>query len=306
MRRTRTQDSAMEKILITGVSGFLGWNLAQTLRHHYHVYGTYLDHQIPIPAVELIAFDFTQLDKIEKLLEVLQPQAIVHAAAFSNPDLCETQHKEALTLNTLATKQIARAANRFGSKLIYVSTDLVFDGEKGHYTEADSPAPINYYGKTKYLGELEVTNHSSYYAILRFSVLYGRGTGVALNLFETLEQHAKRGLPMRLFTDQYRTPLFIGDAVRAVERFLCEKSLKGLFHLGGPDRMSRYEFGVRFRRVFDLTPDFTIKSTIADARLPATRPKDCSLVSDKMIKTTGMGLTPVEQGLLLLLRTEAH
>lgn len=293
----------MEKILITGASGFLGWNLAQALRSRFRIYGTYLDHSISIPSVETIAFDFTELGKIEKVLEVLQPVAIVHAAAFSDPDFCETHHKEALTLNTLATKEIARASNRIGSKLIYISTDMVFDGQRGHYTEADSPAPINYYAKTKYLGELEVTTHSSYYAIVRLSVLYGRGTGVVLNLFETLEQQARRGTAMKLFTDQYRTPLFVGDAVAVIERLLVEKPLKGLFHLGGPERVNRYQFGEAFCRSCRCSRGLLVKSSLAEAKLVARRPRDCSLLSEKIIAATAIRPTPLETGLMQLCRT---
>jgi dTDP-4-dehydrorhamnose reductase len=296
----------MEKILITGISGFLGWNLARALRSLYGIYGAYLDHQVFIPSVETLAFDFADLPKIEKFVNVLQPQAIVHTAALSRPDFCEAHRKETVTVNTLATKEIARVASRMGSKLIYISTDMVFDGEKGNYTEADTPAPINYYGKTKYLGELEVTNHSSYYAILRLSLLYGRGNGMRLNHFETLERSAKQSTRMSLFVDQYRTPLFIDDVVATVVRLLADKSLKGLFHLGGPEKMSRYQFGKVFQQLVRSPSDLLVEDSLANATFLAPRPKDCSLRSDKLVKATGIALTGVEAGLTRLLSNGAR
>ena len=217
----------METILITGVSGFLGWNLARQLKSQYRVYGTYLDHQLFLPAVETLAFDLSQLSEIPKLCEAIRPDVIIHTAAYSSPDYCEAHHKEALTLNTFATRELAKAASRLSCRLIYTSTDFVFDGEKGDYSEADDPAPINYYGKTKFLGELEIMNHSSHYVSLRLGTLYGRGNGVRLNFFEKCERDALAGSQLECIVDQYRTLLLVEDAVLAVSQFVTEKRLKG-------------------------------------------------------------------------------
>lgn len=104
----------MEKILITGISGFLGWNLARRLRSQYQIYGTCLDNLVSISGVEVFTFDLSDWAKIERLCQTINPMAIVHTAAHSNPDYCELHHKEALTLNTFATRELAKAANRFG------------------------------------------------------------------------------------------------------------------------------------------------------------------------------------------------
>ncbi len=295
----------MQTILITGASGFLGWNLARRLRFQYRVYGTYLDHQVFQDQVECIAFDLTNLDKIDKLCSTLRPSAIVHTAALSDPDYCEAHHKEALTLNTFATRELAKCTLRLGGKLIYLSTDLVFDGASSMYSEADPPSPLSYYAKTKYLGELEIMNNCSSYVTLRLSGLYGRGNGHKRNFFEQMEHAARRNSKMQLFVDQYRTPLFVEDAALAVERFIADRSLKGLFHLGGPERMSRFEFGQVFCRVFDFSPSLMVPVHLEDAKLAAPRPKDCSLKSDKARKLLKLSLTPAEEGLGQLLRSRA-
>ena len=287
----------MDNVLITGVSGLLGWNLAQRLRSLFRVYGTYLDHQVSIPSVEGLAFDLTDLFKIERLCNTIRPKVILHTAAYADPDFCETHHKEALTLNTFATRELAKASSHIGCKLIYISTDLVFNGDKESYSEADAPTPISYYGKTKYLGELEVMNNCSNYVTLRLSLLYGRGNGLNRNFFEKLEQKALQGDKVNLFVDQFRTPLFVNDAVTAVERFISDKGLKGLFHLGGPDRLSRFQFGELFCRIFNFPESMLTQSRLENANLPAPRPRDCGLRSNKACNLLKLSLTPVEEAL---------
>ncbi len=287
----------MDNVLITGVSGLLGWNLAQRLRPYFRVYGTYLDHQVSIPSVEGFAFDLTDLLKIEKLCTTIRPKVIIHTAAYGSPDFCETHHKQALTLNTFATRELAKVSSHIGCKLIYISTDLVFNGDKESYSEADTPAPLNYYGKTKHLGELEVMNNSSNYVTLRLSLLYGRGNGLNQNFFEKLEQKGLQGDKISLFVDQFHTPVFVNDAVTALERFVSEKSLKGLFHLGGPDRLSRFQFGELFCRIFNFPESILAESRLENANLPAPRPRNCGLISNKACNLLKLSLTSVEEAL---------
>jgi dTDP-4-dehydrorhamnose reductase len=290
----------MDKILITGVSGFLGWNLAMRLRSSFQVYGTYLDHQIQIPSVETFAFDYANLGQIERLCDAIEPKIIVHTAAISDPDYCELHHNAALAINTFATRELAKAASHRGARLIYTSTDLVFDGTRGNYTEADSPAPQSYYGKTKYLGELEISNICSNYVILRLSILYGRGNGFRHSFFEKLEQQALRGDRATLFVDQFRSPLYIEDAVEAITRLASSKDQKGLFHLGGPERMSWFEFGESFCTICDFPQTLLVPGEIGKAQLQAPCPRDCSLLGTKLQKAVDLQLTPVADALRIL------
>ena len=285
----------MEKILITGISGFLGWNLVQRLKDQYHVYGTCLDNPVSIPGVEAFTFDLSDWSKIERLCAAVNPSVIVHTAAYSNPDYCELHHKEALTLNTFASRELAKAANRLGSKLIYTSTDFVFNGRRGEYSEADDPAPINYYGKTKFLAELEIMNHCSHYVTLRIGTLYGRGNGIRPNFFETLEKQLLAGKKPTCIVDQYRTFLFVEDAVQAIKQLIAEKTLKGLFHLGGPERASRVQFAETLCATLRVSGDLIEKVRLADFPSAAARPPDCSLNSNKITKTLELNLRSISQ-----------
>ena len=287
----------MEKLLITGISGFLGWNLARSLCGQCSVYGTCLDNPVSLPGVEVFTFDLSDWSKIEKLCQAVKPAVIIHTAAFSNPDYCELHHKEALTLNTFATRELAKAANRLGSRLIYTSTDFVFDGKRGEYSEADNPAPINYYGKTKFLGELEIMNHCSQYATLRIGTLYGRGNGIRPNFFETMEGQLLAGKKPLCVVDQYRTFLFVEDAVRVISQLVVEKSLKGLFHLAGPERISRFQFGEALCAALGVPVDLIERTRLADSASAAARPPDCSLNSTKVQKALNFAPSPISDAL---------
>jgi len=287
----------MEKILITGISGFLGWNLAQRLKDQYLVYGTCLDNPVSIPGVETFTFDLSDWSKIERLCQAVNPAVIVHTAAYANPDYCELHHKEALTLNTFATRELAKAANRLGSKLIYTSTDFVFDGRRGEYSEADDPAPLNYYGKTKFLAELEIMNHCSHYDTLRIGTLYGRGNGIRPNFFETLEKQLLAGMSPSCVVDQYRTFLFVEDAVHVISKLIEEKKVKGLFHLGGPEKASRFQFAEKLCATLRVSGSLIEKTRLADSASPAARPPDCSLNSNKIQKALNLNLSSISQAL---------
>jgi dTDP-4-dehydrorhamnose reductase len=285
----------MEKILITGISGFLGWNLVRRLKDEYRIYGTSLDNPVSIPGVETFTFDLSDWSKIERLCQAVNPTVIVHTAAYSNPDYCELHHKEALTLNTFATRELAKSANRLGCRLIYTSTDFVFDGKRGDYSEADDPAPINYYGKTKFLGELEITNHCSHYVTLRIGTLYGRGNGIRANFFETMEKQLLAGKKPSCIVDQYRTFLFADDAVHAISQLIEEKTLKGLFHLGGPEKASRFQFAEKLCAVLGAPASLIDKVRLADSASAAARPPDCSLNSNKIKKALSLNLSSISQ-----------
>jgi len=287
----------MEKILITGISGFLGWNLACRLKDRYRIYGTCLDNLVSIPGVESFTVDLSDWSKIERLCQAVNPTVIVHTAAYSNPDYCELHHKEALTLNTFATRELAKSANRLGCRLIYTSTDFVFDGKRGDYSEADNPAPVNYYGKTKFLGELEITNHCSHYVTLRIGTLYGRGNGIRPTFFETLEQQLLAGKKPSCIVDQYRTFLFIEDVVQAISQLMGEKSLKGLFHLGGPEKASRFQFAEKLCAVVGVPVSLIEKARLAESASSASRPPDCSLDSSKIKKALDLNLSSISQAL---------
>ena len=143
-------------LLITGGSGFLGWNLARQAAKSYDVSFTYGRHPVAIPHCREYHLDLHDHHQIEDVIKDIAPDAIIHTAALANADVCEKRRTVAYDVNVAATERIAQCAEDLNCRLVYISTDLVFDGQRGNYAEQDRPNPLNYYAQSKLLGEKEI------------------------------------------------------------------------------------------------------------------------------------------------------
>jgi len=159
-----------KRLLVTGASGLLGSKIAKIAREDYEVIPLYGSKPLNSNALKL---DITEREQVFSLFKKVKLDTVIHTASETNVDKCEIQKDHALRVNVEGTRNVASACSKLGAKLIYISTDYVFDGEKGNYTEQDKPNPINYYGVTKLEGEKQVTQNCQKYFILRASVLYG-------------------------------------------------------------------------------------------------------------------------------------
>ncbi|MGD0977604.1 MAG: dTDP-4-dehydrorhamnose reductase [Candidatus Bathyarchaeia archaeon] len=271
------------KLLITGASGLLGTKLCQTaLRKNYEVYAAYSQHKPRCGTpVELNILD----PKAEQqALDKVKPEAVVHAAALTDVDKCELEKELAWTTNVEATTNLARLCKKRGAFLVYVSTDYVFNGEKGMYKETDKPAPINYYGLTKLKGE-EAVQTLDNYCIARGSVIYGStpATGKA-NFASWLLDKLRKKEEVKIITDQWNSPtLNISMAEMIIETI--EKRKTGTFHLAGATRLSRYEFAQHLAKTFDLDPKYITPAQSKHIKWVARRPKDSSLNVKKAEQT---------------------
>jgi len=265
------------RIMITGGSGFLGWNLCRELGKRHEVFGSYLQHPCVPDTCSAFKLDVTSREEIRSCIEQMKPDVIIHTAAITNPDHCEKDRGLAKKVNSDASRIIASLSHEHSVRLIYVSTDLVFNGEKGSYTEDDEPAPVNYYGDTKLQGEIAVRELLPDGVILRVSLMYGWGNGIhgcfTDWMLSTLEKKEK----LHLFTDQYRTPTFVNDSVIGFIKVAEDPQATGIFHLAGPERVSRFEFGRVFLNTFGFPDDLIqqVKQDEISALVP--RPKDSSL-----------------------------
>lgn len=287
-------------LCITGGSGFLGWNLARQAAELYDVAFTYGQHPITIPECQEYQLDLQDQQQIEAVLEDIAPDVIIHTAALANADLCETRRSVAHDVNVAATEHIAHCAENLGCRLIYISTDLVFDGEQGHYAEQDQPHPLNYYATSKLLGEHAVKSISSNYLIIRVALMYGKGNGVHGSFLDWMHHTLQAEKPLSLFTDQYRTPLFVHDAARALLEMIECPLKNDTFHLGGAQRMNRYEFGEIFARIFGYSSRLLQPVAMQDLPATAARGADCSLNSSKIQRELSFQLSDVTTGLTQL------
>lgn len=286
-----------QTILITGASGFLGWNLFHYLGNRFRVIGTYGSHR-PDPAVgEFCRLDIRRENEIRQVLDSLRPDAVIHTAAITSPAVCLENKQDAWETNVEGTAAIARASERLNCRLISMSTDRVFDGRKGDYTEEDQPNPLGFYGKTKVEAEKQIRELCPTAVILRLPLLYGPPSPYYQSFVSPMIESFRKHKPLGLFTDQFRTPLYVEDAAKAIETILSLTDITGLFHLGGPERISRADFGYEMARIFDFNPDdIRPIAMAAKPHLPPS-PSDASLNSEKLYRLLNFRPRGVKTGL---------
>ena len=292
----------MQRILVSGVSGFLGRYVALSLKDHHAVLGIYHRHGIALDACQLARLDITDVEAVRQTCRAFRPDVVVHTAALGDVDLCERHPEQAHRVNVQGTEAMAQGAAAVGAKLIYISTDQVYDGRHGHYTEAEAPHPLMVYGWTKLQGEYRAAAICRDAVVLRLALMYGWGTPTRLNFIDWLIQRLQAGQEVPLFVDQYRTPLYVGQASEVIGRLISMPAIGGMFNLGGAERINRYAFGLKLCEVFDL-PKALLKPIEMDSALGlAARPRDCSMNSSKLGSLLQIMPLSVAEGLRILRR----
>jgi dTDP-4-dehydrorhamnose reductase len=239
-------------ILITGASGFVGWNAVRhfTDRGHdvvatFHTFPHYL-HQVD--GCQPVPLDLADGAAIEQVVARFQPDVILHAAALARPQQSGNE-AELRAINVDATERLARAAARAGSALVYISTDLVYPAFAGLCDEETpvGPSGAGGYSASKLLGENRVRAAGGRWIILRATLMFGQGTPRSNSFSQFIDRNWERGNRAPLFSDQYRSLLYVGDLVRAMEQVaITTPTWNELFVCGGPERISRAEFGLRY------------------------------------------------------------
>jgi len=276
--------------IVTGSSGLLGNKIVKKAMQYFRVIP--LHNTKPLHAHSL-KLDITNASEVSSLFNKLKPYAVIHTASETNVDKCETEREHAWKVNVEGTRNIALACAKTNAKLVYISTDYVFDGEKGNYKEEDKPNPINYYGLTKLEGEKQVAQHCRNYAILRTSVLYGWHPWKQNFTTWTINQ-LKQNKEITVVEDHYNTPTLVDNlAEMALE--VVEKDLQGLLHASGTERISRYEFAKQIAKTFNLNPNLIRPIRMSQLTTwTAKRPKDSSLNTSKIqkqLKTKPLNIT---------------
>ncbi len=267
------------KLLITGASGLFGSKLAElALAQDYEVYSS--DIQNLAVYGNFVKLDVSAKEQVEQAFRAIKPDVVVHAATLTDVDKCESNKPLAWKVNVEGTKNVVDAAKGAGSFFIYISTDYVFSGAKGCYTETDKPDPINYYGLTKLKAE-EIVKTQVDYSIARPSVIYGSTPAAGkVNFALWLIEALSRGSNVRIVTDQWNTPTLNTNLAKMVLE-VAQRRFTGIYHLCGATRVSRFEFAEQIADAFNLNKRLIDKASSSQFSWSANRPTDSSLDTSK-------------------------
>jgi len=281
------------RILLTGASGFLGGVFCRCLAREHEITGLSQTRQVCQPGVRARQLDLTDARALEELLEAGRFDAVIHAAALSSPNQCQEQPELSRRVNVEATRVLADLCAEAGLPLVFTSTDLVFDGTGSLYAEDAPPSPVSLYGEHKVLAEEAVlSRHPAGGLVCRLPLMFGRSEPGAACFLDGFLACARRGETLRLFEDEYRSPADAADVARGLVLML-ERKARGILHLGGPERLSRLEFGQRLRDALEALgqgPSLRLEAARqADVPMAAPRPRDVSLASSRAI---ALGFAP--------------
>jgi dTDP-4-dehydrorhamnose reductase len=283
-------------ILITGGSGSLGWTLGGLLAPRCKVIASYCSNPAIPRGAEAVRVDLRDQGTISQVVDRSRPDIIIHLAAVTDPDACEQDPEVASRINFEATSEIADAARKCGCKLVFASTDLVFDGARGDYTEDDSPHPLSRYGMTKLRAEQAVSGTCKHGFTFRSSLIYGRRSPSRPNFLSRVLGRLAKGERIQLFTDQRRNPIFVDDLARAVIEAIGH-DVAGLYHLGGADVVTRYQFGKLVCQAFGYDEDLLVPIRMRDFTYAAERPLDSTLDITRFTEITGFVPTRLAEAL---------
>ncbi len=275
-------------VLLSGASGFLGSACVDLLKRFPEielsvVRASRVDCVLPLGSRELLLADPADYHALRRLVGTRPPTHIIHVAGVSSAAVCERDPQLAQRGNVAFTDSLVRLAAECGAHIVSTSTDLVFDGAtawQGGFTEDAQPAPASVYSRSKYAAEQITLNHTRG-CVVRCSLLYGHSLSASRGVLGWMEDALHAQEELILFEDEFRTPIHVADAARALLE-LSQRQQIGIWHCGGPDRLSRLEFGLTVAESLGYNPRVIRSATRADLPSLPARPEDVSLNSNRL------------------------
>lgn len=288
----------MRKTLIIGASGLIGGYLYKHISLESKAFGTFQNYRLD----NLIHLDITQKDAVKRTILDLKPNFVFLPAAFTNVDLCEEQKDKCWQINVKGVDNFTSALKDTNIKLIYFSTDYIFNGQNGPYNESSPPDPLSVYGKSKLEGENIIKDNLNNFLIIRTTCVYGwdvQQKNFASRLIKKLNNKEIVKVP----TDQVTTPTYAGNLTRIAYR-LVKEDKTGIYNVSSSSLISRFNFALLIAEVFGLDREFIRAVKTKDMGQKATRPLNGGLKTDKIKKELGIEI-PSAKDELLLMKTEA-
>ena len=292
------------KILITGSNGLLGQKLLHKLRR---------DSSISLIATSkgknrvsakdgytYVSLDVTDQAEVSRIILYQAPHVVINTAAMTNVDLCEDKRSECDSLNINAVKHLAESCKKIDAHLIHISTDFIFDGENGPYSEDDEPNPLSYYGLSKLKSEQLIQAHSVNWTIIRTIIVFGVGENLSKgNIVLWAKDALAKGDPLNIIDDQFRAPTFAED-LADICILAAKKKALGIFNASGKDIMSIYELVERVAKYYGLSTDNLNKISTATLNQKAVRPPKTGFILDKSINELGYNPHSFEECLAIM------
>ncbi len=285
-------------ILVTGASGFLGEHLTRyLLKKRRYVIGVQFSHFFEIFGSPTIVVDLRDPSAVSRMIRDIHPCAVFHCAAITDVAFCEREPESARAGILEATTNLVDAIQEHSpdTRLVSVSTDLVFDGQNPPYAETDEAKPLSIYGGLKYQAEAPVLKYEKGF-VVRSALMYGSPTTHKGSFLAWMVRAFMRGELLQLFTDEIRTPVYVEDLYRAMI-FLAETGEPGLYHAGGPESLTRFEMGRQACRVFGFNERLLVARTLSESKYVALRPPDVSLNSARLWQRCGFAPKSFREGL---------
>lgn len=294
----------MQKILVTGSNGLLGQKLVSLLSE--------------IPDIQLIAtsrgvnrldftdgYDYQEMDitnaaQVAEVIEKVRPDAIIHTAAMTNVDQCESEKDLCWAMNVKALEYLTKSCEKHNIFLCHLSTDFVFDGESGPYSEEDKPSPISFYGWSKYAAEEIVKRSKCAWSIVRTVLVYGITNDMShSNIILWVKNSLEQQKVIKVVTDQFRTPTLAEDLALGCWLIVNQKA-EGIFHISGKDFLTPYEMAIKTADFFQLDKSLITPVDSNNFIQPAKRPARTGFVLDKAVKILGYNPVGFEEGIGIL------
>jgi dTDP-4-dehydrorhamnose reductase len=295
------------KVLVTGANGLLGQHLIKllidTTAHDVIATGRG-ESRIPFttsPRYSYFPLDITDGMEVASFMDFHLPDIIIHTAATTQVDICEADQVACYNTNVTATRFLVSAAESTKARFIYISTDFVFDGLEGPYTETSVPGPINYYGSTKLAAEKSVMESGLNWCIARTVLVYGNiFTGNRSNIISWVQENLENGKKIKVVSDQWRTPTYVKDLAKGI-LLAIEKNATGIYNISGEEMLSPYDMANATAGYLQLDKTLIEKVDASTFSQPAKRPAKTGFIIDKAKQELGFKPLSFEEGMKSML-----